>query len=450
MTDTIERSDAAELARRLVEAARKAGADAADAVAVHGSSLMANWRLGRLEEVERSEAQDVGLRVFVGRRQASVSSNDLKPHGIPELVERAVAMARAAPEDPFSGLAPEDRLVRDIPELDLDDHAEPPTERLMDIAAEAEGAALAVQGVTNSNGASAGWSRGGVFLVTSSGFGGGYSRSSHSISCSVLAGSGTGMETDYDYTSARHLTGLRGAKEVGRVAGERAVRRLGARRPPSGQVPVVFDRRVSRTLLGHFAGAISGSAIARGTSFLKGRMGEPVFADGVMIVDDPHRVRGLGSRPFDGEGVATRRFDVVDGGRLTTWLLDSATARQLGLETTGHAARGTGGPPSPAPSNFYMAPGGTTAEALMADIESGFYVTDLIGMGVNGVTGDYSRGAGGFWIENGRIAHPVNEVTIAGNLKDMFRALTPADDLEFRYGMDAPTVRVDGMTVAGA
>ncbi|MFW6027415.1 MAG: metallopeptidase TldD-related protein, partial [bacterium] len=225
---------------------------------------------------------------------------------------------------------------------------------------------------------------------------------------------------------------------------------LGSRRLPSGRVPVVFDRRVSRSLLGHFAGAVSGPSIARGTSFLKNEMDKPVFADSVRIVDDPHRRRGLGSRPFDGEGVATRRFAVVDGGRLTTWLLDSASARQLGLETTGHAARGTGGPPHPSPSNFYMEPGEATPEALMADIESGFYVTDLIGMGVNPVTGDYSRGAGGFWIESGRIAHPVNEVTVAGNLKNMFRTLTPANDLEFRYGMDAPTVRVDGMTVAGA
>lgn len=449
MSQPFDRSDAARLACRLVEAAQRAGADAADALAVDGSSLMANWRLGRLEDVERSEGQDVGLRVFVGRRQACVSSNDLKERGIPELVERAVAMARAAPEDPYSGLAPEELLVRDIPDLGLDDGKQLPTKRLMEIAAETEEAALAVQGVTNSNGASAGWSHGGMFLVTSSGFSGGYSKSSHSISCSVLAGTGTDMETDYDYTTARHLADLRDGREVGRVAGERAVRRLGSRRPPSGQVPVVFDRRVSRTLLGHFASAISGSAIARGTSFLKDAMDKPVFPQGIAIIDDPHRTKGLGSRPFDGEGVATRRYAVVEDGRLTTWLLDSATARQLGLSTTGHAARGTGGPPRPASSNFYMEPGDAAPEALMADIDSGFYVTDLIGMGVNGVTGDYSRGAGGFWIENGRITHPVNEITIAGNLKEMFRQLTPANDLEFRYGTDAPTLRVDGMTVAG-
>lgn len=450
MTDTFDRSNAAEPARRLVEAARKAGADAADAVAVEGSALTANWRLGRLEDVERSEARDVGLRVFVGRRQASVSSNDLREEGVPALVERALAMARAAPEDPWCGLAPDDRLARGVPDLGLDDGTEPAAERLMEIAAETEAAALAVQGVTNSNGASAGWSRGAVFLVTSAGFSGAYTRSSHNISCSVLAGTGTAMESDYDFTTARHRADLRDAKEVGRLAGERAVRRLGPRRPKSGRVPIVFDRRVSRTLLGHLAGAISGTAIARGTSFLKDSLDKPVFAEGVTIVDDPRRVRGLGSRPFDGEGVATRRLAVVEKGRLTTWLLDSATARQLGLITTGHAARGTGGPPAPAPSNFYMEAGEATPEALMADIESGFYVTDLIGMGVNGVTGDYSRGAAGFWIEHGRISHPVNEVTVAGNLREMFLMLTPASDLEFRYGMDAPTVRVDGMTVAGA
>ena len=437
------------LAERLIDKARAAGADAADVVVFESASLSAAWRLGKLEDVERSEAQDLGLRVFSGQRQAIVSSTDLTGAALDPLVERAVAMAKAAPEDPYCGLADPALYARSLLELDLDDGITPSAEELAERAAKAEDAALAVSGVTNSGGADASFGRAGIALVTSAGFAERYQGSSHSVSCSVLAGQGTRMERDYDFSSARHLADLDDAAAIGRNAGERAVRRLNPRKIASQSVPVIYDPRASGGLLGHFAGAISGSAIARGTSFLKDRMGKTVFADGVEIIDEPHRVRGLRSKPFDGEGVANRRMTFVEDGRLTSWLLDSATARQLGLATTGHAARGAGSPPSPSTTNFYMAPGPLPPEALMADIRSGLYITELIGMGVNSVTGDYSRGASGFWIENGALAYPVSEITVAGNLKDMFRQLTPANDLVFRYGTNAPTVRVEGMTIAG-
>jgi PmbA protein len=359
-------------------------------------------------------------------------------------------MARLAPEDKFAGLAPADRLARDIPALDLEDPAEPGADRLIELARGSEGAAMAVKGVTNSEGGGASFARSAVALATSTGFHGRYAGTSHSVGVAVLAGEGTGMERDHDFAMARHAADLEDAEAVGRRAGERAVARLNPRKVKSQSVPVVFDPRESSSLVGHFAGAISGAAIARGVSFLKDRMGQAIFDTGVSIIDDPHRVRGLRSKPFDGEGVANGRRALIDKGVLTTWLLDCASARQLGLATTGHAARGTGGPPGPAATNLYLAPGPLTPEALMADIEQGFYVTELMGMGVNPVTGDYSRGAAGFWIEKGRIAYPVSEVTIAGNLTGMFARLTPASDLVFRQGTNAPTVRIDGMTIAGA
>lgn len=441
---------ALDMASMLVECAKRAGADAAEAIVVEGTSLGVSWRLGKLEDVERSEGRDLGLRVFIGKRQASVSSTDISEAALGPMIERAVAMARVAPEDPYCGLAEPHLLARDWPELDIDDRSAPPSaEDLAALAAEAEEAALAVKGVTNSSGAGASFGRSGVTLVTSAGFAGAYAGTSSSFSCSVLAGEGTGMERDYDFSSARHAADLDKAAVVGRRAGEKAVRRLNPRKVSSQSVPVVYDPRVSGGLVGHFAGAISGAAIARGTSFLKKALGGTVFSRGISIVDDPHMKRGLRSKPFDGEGVKNRRMTLIDEGRLTTWLLDTATARQLGLETTGHAARGTGGPPSPSTTNLYMEAGCLTVGELIADIKQGLYVTEMIGMGVNGVTGDYSRGASGFWIENGEIAYPVSEITVAGNLKDMFLNMTPADDLEFRYATNAPTIRVEGMTIAG-
>jgi PmbA protein len=438
------------LLHHLIHAAKAAGADAADAIFVENVSASVSYRLGKPEEVERAESSDLGLRVFVGQRIAFVSSTDFSKEGVAALPERAVTMAKLAPEDKFACLAPRERLAKSIQDLDTEDPVEPPADMLVERARDVETAAMAVKGITNSEGGGASFGRTAIALATSEGFFGRYVGTHHSIGVAVLAGEGTAMERDYESVSARHASDLETAEAVGKRAGERTVARLGPRKAKSQAVPVVFDPRESAGILGHLAGAISGAAIARGVSFLKDRLGQEIFAPSITIVDDPHRLRGLRSKPFDGEGVANARMAIVEGGVLKTWLLDCASAKQLGLATTGHAARGTGGPPHPSSTNFHMLPGALTPAELMADIEEGFYVTELMGMGVNGVTGDYSRGACGFWIEKGEIAYPVSEVTIAGNLKDMYRALTPANDLVFRYGTNAPTCRIEGMTVAGA
>jgi PmbA protein len=433
----------------LIARARAAGADAADAVLISGTSLGVQRRLGKTEHVERSEGRDLGLRVFLGQRAAIVSSSTMDPASFAELAERAVAMARVVPEDPYAGLA-DTAAPPEQAALDLLDPTEPTTEQLVARAAAAEEAALAVPGITNSEGADAGFGRAEAFLVTSAGFAGSSARSSHSVSATALAGAGTAMQRDYDYHSTVHLSDLDEPVRIGRSAGERAIARLNPTRPATARLPVVYDPRVAGGLIGHLAGAINGASVARGTSFLRDKMGQRIFAAGIAVHDDPRRVRGLRSRVFDGEGTPTSARALVDDGVLTTWLLDSRSARQLGLRSAGHAARGTGGPPSPGPSNLYLAAGQLTPAELMADIKLGLYVAELIGMGVNGVTGDYSRGAAGFMIRDGAIAEPVAEITIAGNLLDMFAHLTPANDLRFRRGTDAPTVRVDGMTLAGA
>jgi PmbA protein len=439
-----------ELLTNLISRARAAGADAADAVLTAGTSLSVQLRLGKTEHVERAEGRDLGLRVFVGQKSAIVSSSTLDPTGFAQLAERAVAMARVVPDDPYSGLAETAAPPEDSARLDLEDTAEPDVQALASRAKTAEDAALAVAGVTNSEGAAASFSRVEAALVTSAGFAGGLRRTSYAISASALAGAGTEMQRDYDYHTVIHLADLDDPTAIGRSAGERAVARLNPRRPSTAKLPVVYDPRIAGGLLGHFAGAINGSSIARGTSFLKDKLGQRIFPAGTHVHDDPRRVRGLRSRMFDGEGTPTATRALIEDGMLTTWLLDSRSARQLGMVSTGHAARGTGGPPSPSASNLYLAAGPITPGELMADISLGLYVTELIGMGVNGVTGDYSRGAAGFMIRDGAIAEPVAEITIAGNLIDMFAHLTPANDLVFRRGTDAPTVRVDGMTMAGA
>jgi PmbA protein len=445
----LDQSALTALAERLVEAARRAGADAADAVAVRSMSLGVEVRDGHVVETERAESDDLGLRVFVGRRQAVVSTNDVKDGGAAALAERAVAMARVAPEDRFAGLAGRDFLARETPDLDLLDPDLPAVARLEDLAREAEAAALAVKGVSKSGGASASAGIGGMVLATSDGFRGAYLGSRHSLSMMAVAGEGTGMERDYEFSSTLFADDLDAPADVGRIAGERAVRRLNPRKVETRRAPVVFDPRIAGGIVGHLTGAINGASVARKTSFLKDKLGAQLFASGISIVDDPFRRRGLRSRPFDGEGVAGRRTALVEDGVLKTWLLDSATARELGLATTGHAHRGVSSPPSPGPTNVHLAPGKASPEELIADIAQGFYVTDLIGMGVNLVTGDYSRGASGFWIENGKLAYPVSEVTIAGHLLDMFRSLVAADDLKLRYGTNAPTLRVEGLTIAG-
>jgi PmbA protein len=435
----------------LVTSAKKAGADAADVLYSGGASTEVQIRLGELEDVQRSEGEEIGLRFFEGQRSASVSSSDLSADALATLVERAAAMAREAPEDAYAGLAPEDRLFHGVlPDLDIDDGRDAEPEALRAAALEAEDAARAVEGVTNSEGGGASASRSIMALATSHGFCGGYQASNYGYSASVIAGEGSGMQRDYAYRTARHLADLDSPSSIGRRAGERTVARLNPAKLSSGAMPVVFDPRVSGGLLGHLVGAITGSAITRGTSFLRDDLGKQIFPAGITVVDDPLRKRGLRSRPFDGEGLPVAKSAIIEDGVLTGWLLDSASARQLGLEPTGHAKRGIGGPPGAGTTNLHLKAGSVSRDELIADIAQGVLVTELIGMGVNPVTGDYSRGASGFLIENGQIGAPVAEITIAGNLKDMFSELTPADDLEFIRGVNAPTLRIEGMTVAGA
>jgi PmbA protein len=449
MTSLLDQSILLNLAERLVAAARRAGADQADAIAVRSASLAVELRDGAVEESERSESDDIGLRVLVGHKQAAVSTNDIKADGLDVLAERAVAMARAAPEDKFAGLADAALLARTFPDLDLLDPEMPSVAELEASARRAEQAGLEVAGVAKSGGASASAGIGGMVLVTSHGFHGATIGSRHSISMSAIAGSGTGMEQDYDYSSTLHAADLDSPETIGRNAGERAVKRLNPRKVETRRVPVVFDPRISGSLIGHLANAANGAAIARKTSFLRDKLGERLFRRGVEVIDDPLRKRGLRSRPFDAEGVATRALKLIEDGVLKSWLLDCATARELSLQTTAHANRGVSSVPSPGPSNLHLAPGRRTPAELIAEIKDGFYVTDLIGAGVNVVTGDYSRGAAGFWIENGAPTFPVSEVTIAGHLVEMFAELEPANDLTFRYGTNAPTLRVEGLTVAG-
>ena len=433
----------------LIARARAAGADAADAVLVSGTSLSVQRRLGQTEHVERAEGRDLGLRVFLGQQVAIVSATTVDPTSFDDLVDRALAMARVVPADPFAGLADTARTP-DTMDLDMNDPAEPTAEALIARASLAEDAARSVPGVTNSEGADAGFSRVEIVLVTSAGFAGRRVGSSHSISATALAGSGTDMQRDYDYHGTVYLSDLDDPVAIGRSAGERAVRRMNPTRPKTAKLPVVFDPRVAGSLLGHLTGAINGAGVARGTSFLRDKLGQRIFAPGIFVHDDPRRIRGARSRVFDGEGTPTAPRALIEDGVLTTWLLDSRSARQLGLVSTGHASRGTSGPPSPAPSNLYMAAGAMSPAELMADIKLGLYVNEMIGMGVNGVTGDYSRGAAGFMIRDGQLAEPVAELTIAANLIDMFANLTPGNDLRFRRGTDSPTIRLEGMTMAGA
>lgn len=434
----------------LIERATRAGGDAGDAVYLANASESVQVRLGKLEDVERSESEHIGLRVFVGQSSASIGTTDFSDAALDELAQRAVAMARAAPADRYAGLAPESRLLAGRgPALDLDDAQDPRPEDLRRAAEAAEDAARAVQGVTNSEGGGASAGRGLVALATSHGFAGGYSASNHSVSASVLAGEGSAMQRDYCWRSARHAADLLDPAEIGRRAGARAVARLNPGKVRSGPMPVVFDPRVGGSLVGHLLGALSGSAIARRASFLLDQDGAQLFDSSVTITDDPHRPRGLRSRPFDGEGLPTAPGRLVDAGRLTGWLMDSAAARQLGAEPTGHAARGSSGAPGVSASNVVLQPGTIGRDALIADIAEGVYVTELIGQGVNSVTGDYSRGAAGFRIVNGELAGAIAEFTVAGNLIEMFAALVAADDLEIHRGIDVPTLRIDAMTVAG-
>ncbi|GIX16617.1 MAG: modulator protein [Rhodothalassiaceae bacterium] len=449
----IAEAEASLLLEAVLDAARRAGADAAEAVLVAGRALEARVRLGGLESLERDDSFAIGLRVFIDGRQAHVSTASRRMAALRELAARAVAMARVSPPDPHAGLAPPDLLHADPSageeRLALADGADPGPSVLEELARAAEEAARADPRITNSGGAGASAARARRWHATTDGFFAAGESTSYGLWASVMAGAGDAGVRDYASHASRHLGDLESPEVVGTRARRRTLARLGARSAPTGRHPVLFEPRVARTLVGHLAAAINGERIARGTSFLKDALGEPVFAPDVAVIDDPLRPRGLRSRAFDAEGVATRRREIVRGGRLLTWLLDSATSRELGRQTTGHACRSLAEPPSPAPANFYLAPGTRTPTELMREAGRGLVVTELIGQGVNLVTGDYSRGAAGFWFEDGEIAWPVHEITIAGHMKDMFRTLVPADDLEFRYGIDSPTLLIPEMTVAG-
>ncbi|TMV10522.1 TldD/PmbA family protein [Arenibacterium halophilum] len=436
----------------LLSRARKAGADHADAVAMRGTSLSIDVRNGVLEHAERAEGVDIGLRVLIGRRQAIVSASDVSERTMDDMAERAVAMAREAPEDPHAGLADPDQLARDISAAALelaDPSDEPAPEALLADAAAAEAAALAVQGVTQVQGADAGYGRHGVYIAGTNGFSGGYERTSRSLSCVAIAGTGTGMERDHDGDWRVFQSDLRAADEIGQQAGARAVERLNARKPATGRYPVLFDERIASSLIGHLLGAANGASVARGSSWLTGKIGAQVLPKGLSLIEDPHRPRSSGSRPFDGEGLATHRRAIVDDGVLTGWTLDLSSARKLGMAPTGNAARGTSSLPSPVNWNIELTQGTASRADLLRDMGTGLLVTSLIGSTINPNTGDYSRGASGFWVENGEIAYPVNECTIAGNLNDMLAGFVPANDARAWLSRVVPSLLVEGMTLAG-
>lgn len=445
-------ADLERLTAQLLETALKAGADAADALAVDGTSISIDVLRGKLEHAERSEGIDLGLRVLIGQRQACVASSDISDTAIARMAEQAVAMAREAPEDSSVGLADPGQLATgwDLAALDLDDPSPEPTPaELQDDACRAEAAALAVPGVSQTQSAGAGYGRRRVHLAATNGFSGGYARTQRSTSCVAITGTGTGMERDYFGESRTYQADLPTPEEIGRIAGERTAARAGARKPPTGRVPVLFDERVAGTLIGHLLQATNGSAIVRGASWLRDALGEEVLPKGLTLTEDPLRPRIGASRPFDAEGLPVHKRILVDDGTLMGWTLDLATARRLGLESTGNAARGTSAPPSPSVTNIALTQGALTREDLIAEMGRGLLVTSLIGSSINPNTGDYSRGASGFWVENGQIAYPVNECTIAGNLREMLRSIRPANDARTHLSRVVPSLLVEGLTLAG-
>lgn len=433
-------------AAALVEAAKKAGAEAADAVIIRSQSVSVSVRLGKVEATEASESDDFTLRVFVGKKLASISANlSADPQ---RLAERAVAMAKVSPENPFEGLADPSRLIRDPKDLDLFDHFVPESALLREEALATEAAALAVKGVSNSGGASAAYGSGGLVLVTSHGFCGAYRSSRFSRSCSAVAGEGTKMERDYDYTSALHHADLDACDAIGRQAGERAVRRLDARRAQTGTVNVIFEPRMARGIASHLASMVNGAAVARKTSLLQNHMGKAIMGARINVSDTPLKIRGNASRPFDGEGVEGQSLNIIENGVLKNWFLSTSAAHELGLETNGHGVRSSSSV-QPASTNFAIEPGDVSPQDMIKNLGTGFYVTELFGHGVDLVTGQYSRGASGFWIENGEIAYPVSEVTLGSDLLHMLAHLTPANDIDRRYGTASPTLLIEGMTLAG-
>ncbi|MFA8443689.1 TldD/PmbA family protein [Yoonia sp.] len=441
-----------DLSDQILKAAKRAGADAADAIAVDGTSLSITVREGALEQAERSEGIDIGLRVFVGQRQACVSSSDTKPDTLIQMAERAVAMAKEAPEDPHAGLADPSQLTTNTgtETLELYDPSdEPDPAALQEDATRAEAAALRNAGVSQVQSASAGYGRRRIHLAATNGFSAGYARSDRGLSCVAISGTGAGMERDYDYDSRVFQADLRDAAEIGRIAAERAVERIGAKKPKTGAFPVLFDERVANTLIGSLLQAANGMMIARGSSWLRDAVGAQVLPKGLSVIEDPHRARVTGSRLFDAEGLATSQRAIVDDGVLTGWTLDLATGRKLGLDSTANAARGTGSPPSPGLTNVALTQGEKSRADLIKDMGTGLLVTSMIGSTINPNTGDYSRGAAGFWVENGEITYPVNECTVAGNLRDMLMTIVPANDGRMHLSRVVPSLLVEGLTLAG-
>ena len=437
------------IAENIIKKTISAGATDCDVVLAEGSGKSISCRLQKIEDVEESNDKTLGIRALIGNQQAFVSSSDIDEEKLNESILKVVEMAKLAPEDDTACLGDKKFFEDNFENLNLYQEEETETELLIDAVKECEEVALSTKGISNSEGAGASYSTGEFFLATSNGFRGGYKSSMNSISCSVLAGEGLNMERDYDYDVSRHLNDLQKPSLIGKSAAEKAIQRLNPRKVKSCKTAVVFDKRISNDLLGYFASAIAGPAIARETSFLKDSLHKKIFNKEISIIDNPKITKGLGSRPFDGEGIKTSEKELVSNGILNTWILNTSTAKKLNLKTTGHASRSVGSPPGVRTSNLYMANGISSYEDMINSIKSGFYATELIGMGVNLITGDYSMGASGLWIENGEIAYPVNEITIASNLKEMFLNLTAANDLEFKYRSNAPTLRVDGMTLAG-
>jgi PmbA protein len=442
---------ARESAQSLVEQACRAGADAADAVYIGSESQSVQVRLGELEHVDRSEGEEIGLRVFVGKQSASVATSDFSAEALAALVDRVIAMAREAPEDPYAGLASSNLISHGpFPDIDAEDGSRDDVQSLRERALTAEKVALGVTGITNSTGGSSGNSASTMALATSAGFSGASRATGHSVSVGVIAGEGVTMQRDSAWHGARHLSDVDAPEEIGRLAAERAIARLNPIKPKPGRYPILFDPRVAGSILTHFAAAITGGSIARKASFLLGKLGEKIFPDAIRIVDDPLRPRGLRSRAFDGEGLAVARMDFVSGGILRTWTAESASARQLGIQPTGHALRGASGAPGAGPSNLFIEAGDRSRDELLAGFPEAILITELIGQGINYVTGDYSRGAAGFMVRDGEIREPVAEITIASNLLDMFATLEAGSDLEFRRGIDSPTLLVPEMAVAAA
>ena len=440
------------LTHALIDAAKRAGADDADAIAVSGTSLSIDVRAGSLEQAERSEGTEIGLRVLIGKRQACVSASDTRSETIAEMAERAVTMARLAPEDPSIGLAEPAQLAsdRDASPLDMaDPNPEPNPSELEEVARRAEAAALAVQGISQVQSAAAGYGRRQVHLAASNGFSGGYARTDHGVSCVAITGEGTQMERDYFGDGRNHRADLISPEEIGRIAAERTIARSGARKPKTGAYPVLFDERISSSMIGHLLAAINGASIMRGSSWLRDAMGEQVLPKGLHLIEDPRRPRVSGSKPFDAEGLQTERRLLVEDGVLQSWTLDLATGRKLGMASTANAARGTSSPPSPASGNMELTQGNASREELIREMGTGLLITSMIGSSINPTTGDYSRGASGFWVENGEISYAVNECTVAGNLREMLLSMTPANDARSHLSRVVPSLLIEGMTLAG-